>query len=234
MILNHAKHLEEITKGINSTSPVIPAQRALHKAGFSFSTLPFDEQLKIWNYAWKFSNNFRTQIHAFFFLERYINKKELLATVWQTSVSWQQEVDDWPLCDSLSKINSKLLEAHPEEVYQQLALWNKDANLWKRRQSIVSLLYYSRTKKTYLPFEQIATLIAPRLKDKEYYVQKGIGWALRELHNVYPAATLLLLNENLKDISAIAFTAAAEKISTVIKDDLKAKRRLINSKNKFH
>jgi 3-methyladenine DNA glycosylase AlkD len=231
MANNHAKRLEEIINGINSASPVIPAQRALQKAGFSFSKEPFEEQLKIWNFAWKSSNNFRTQIHAFFFLEQYINKKELLGTVWQTSVSWQQEVDDWPLCDSLSKINSKALEAYPEEVYQQLVLWNKDANLWKRRQSIVSLLYYSRTKKTYLPFERIATLIAPLLKDQEYYVQKGIGWALRELHNVYPAATLLFLNDNLKDISAIAFTAAAENMSTEIKDDLKAKRRLINSKS---
>ena len=28
------------------------------------------------------------------------------------------------------------------------------------------------------------------MSDKEYYVQKGVGWALREMHSVYPKETM--------------------------------------------
>ncbi len=76
---------------------------------------------------------------------------------------------------SLSKIYTKMLELAPEKVYRVLKAWNKDKDLWKRRQSVVTLLYYSRTKKVYLAFDAIEPLITGLLSDKEYYVQKG-GW----------------------------------------------------------
>ena len=221
---HHKKYLDEVVTGIQSVSTVIPAQRALHKSGFSFTKEPFETQLEIWNHIWS-SSGYRVQIHAFFFLERWLNRKDLLCTVWQTSVLWQEDVDDWPLNDSLSKINTKALELHPHQVYPQLVQWNQSGNLWKRRQSLVSLLYYSRTKNEFLPFHQIAVLVQPLLTDKEYYVQKGVGWTLREMYNVYPEETYLFLTLHIKDISAIAFTIAIEKMDEVRKGELKRHRK---------
>jgi 3-methyladenine DNA glycosylase AlkD len=209
----YTPYYKEVLAAINATSADIPAQRKAFKQGFSFSEKPFEQQLAIWNYIWKHTDVFRAQVHAFFFLEQFAAKKELHDQLWQTSVLWQEEIDDWGLCDALAKINTKVLETHPDKVYRQLTAWNKDKNLWKRRQSLVSLLYYSRTKKALLPFEQITALIKPLLTDKEYYVQKGVGWALRELHNVYPQKTLRFLRNNIKSISPIAFTIAIEKMS---------------------
>ena len=215
---------QEIIAAINATPAVVPAQRALHKRGFSFSGEPFDVQLAIWDQTWQQAQYFWVRLHAYFFLEKHIGKKELHGIIWATSVRWQEDVADWALCDSLAKLNTKILETNQVPVYARLKKWNKDKDLWKRRQSVVSLLYFSRTKKTYLPFEQIAALVEPLLKDREYYVQKGVGWALREMHTVYPKETLPFLRKHVKDISAIAFTIAIEKMGEE-KDALKVMRK---------
>ena len=62
--------------------------------------------------------------------------------MWPVIVGWQDSVDDWGLCDALAKVYTKILEIAPDEVYRVLKRWNVDADLWKRRQSVVSLLYY--------------------------------------------------------------------------------------------
>ncbi len=218
-------HHKEVLLRVRETDHVIPAHRAAFKKGYSSAHLPFDEQLLLWDYVWKNSNEFRPKFHAYLFLEKYISKPELLSAIWKTSVSWQNDVTDWPLCDALAKINSKILEAYPDKVYKQLVAWNKDKDQWKRRQSVVSLLYYSRTLKVHLPYEKIAALIEPLLADKEYYVQKGVGWSLREMGNVYPKQTLAFLTKHIKSISAIAFTIAIEKLDEDAKNKLKSVRR---------
>ncbi len=219
------KHLPEIRSVIESIPTIIPVHRAAFKKGYSFSDIPFEQQLQIWDHVWHHSNNFWAQLHAYFFLEEAVKKKEYHAAIWQASVAWQELVHDWGLCDALAKVNTKVLESYPGEVYGLLAEWNKDRDIWKRRQSVVSLLYYSRTKKTYLPYKKIAALVTPLLLDKEYYVQKGVGWTLRELHTICPAETMLFLKKNIKDVSPIAFTIAIEKMNTAEKDALKILRK---------
>ena len=224
--MNYNTHHKEVIDRINSTERVIPAQRAAYKQGFSFSSLPFDDQLPLWDYIWNHGSTYREQLHAFFYLEQAVNKKDHHLKIWQTAIQWQSLVSDWGLCDALAKVFTKLLETFPEEVYAQLTEWNKSEDLWMRRQSVVSLLYYSRTKKNYLPVHQILALIEPLLRDNEYYVQKGVGWALREVHTVYPETALPFMHEHIKNISAIAFTIAIEKMTDAEKNVLKAKRKI--------
>ena len=71
----------------------------------------------------------------------------VLQVMWPVIVKRQDQVDDWPLCDALAKIYTKVLVVAPAKAYAQLKKWNKNPDLWKRRQSVVSLLYYSCTKK---------------------------------------------------------------------------------------
>ena len=218
------KHLIEIeNKSIRAAT--IPQARAIFKQKFSFSHLPFEEQIIIWETNWKNSSNYRARLQSFFYIEAHALKKEHIDGSWEILKHWQDHVDDWSFCDSLSKIYTKHLEVFQKEVYAQLKRWNKDKDPWKRRQSIVSLLYYSRTKKTHLPYHEIIPLIDNLLHDKEYYVQKGVGWSLRELYNVYPGKTFAYLKKNIKSISAIAFYAATEKLTKKEKDLLKSLRK---------
>jgi hypothetical protein len=99
----------EVLSRIFNTPGIVPAHRAAYRQGYSFSKEPFEKQLPVWNYIWKHSSNIWPKIHAFFFLEQYVKKTELLGAIWETSRLWQEEVNDWGLCDALAKINTKAL-----------------------------------------------------------------------------------------------------------------------------
>jgi len=216
---------QEAIQHINTIAGDVPTHRKASKHIYSFSESDFEQQLAIWDEIWRNSDDFWVKVHAFFFLERNMNKPVALQAMWPVIVKWQDQVDDWPLCDALSKVYTKVLAAAPAKVYAQLKKWNNDQDPWKRRQSVVSLLYYSRTKKTYLPFGKIEKLITALLRDKEYYVQKGVGWTLREMYTVYPERTFPYLTEHVKSISSIAFTIAIEKMSLQKRAELKALRK---------
>jgi hypothetical protein len=227
MTTNNTYHheVQEVLAHLRGVNGNVPLHRRESKRVYSFSQRPFADQLLIWDRLWRTERGFWTSVHAFFFLERHMKKEAQLLEMWPVIVKWQDQVDDWGLCDSLSKIYTRILEVIPNEVYPQLQQWNTDQDLWKRRQSIVSLLYYSRTKKVYLTFDQISSLVIPLTTDKEYYVQKGVGWTLRELHNVYPEQTVGLIKSHIKSLSSIAFSTSFEKMNAVLIDELKAVRK---------
>ncbi|MDB5087903.1 MAG: alkylation repair enzyme [Mucilaginibacter sp.] len=222
---NYPIQLKEVLAHLNSVQGNVPLHRQESRRVYSFSTWPFTEQMAVWDELWRTKNDFWIKLHAFFFLERHLKKDSELREMWPVIVCWQDQVNDWGLCDSLAKIYTKIMEVEAITVYKQLKTWNTDQDLWKRRQSVVSLLYYSRTKKLFLTFNEIEQLISPLLDDKEYYVQKGVGWSLRELHTVYPDETLPWLKAHIKLISSIAFTIAMEKMDAITRSELKVLRR---------
>ncbi|HZY35425.1 MAG TPA: DNA alkylation repair protein [Mucilaginibacter sp.] len=218
--------LQEIRRHIQALRGNVPSHRRESKRAYSFSDRPFAEQLAIWDELWRMEHDFWLRLHAYFFLERHLKKESELLEMWPVIAHWQDYVDDWGLCDALAKVYTKILVILPAEVYAQLKEWNADENLWKRRQSVVSLLYYSRTKKKYPSFIETEALITPLLADKEYYVQKGVGWSLREMHTVYQAETLPWLKTHIRQVSAIAFTIAIEKMDAATVLEVKALRKI--------
>jgi 3-methyladenine DNA glycosylase AlkD len=217
--------LNEVAMKVNATRKNAPSQRRLFRNGYSFSRLQINEQIDIWDYVWNSRKDFWIMIQAFFYCETLLKKEKELILIWPIVKKWQEKVDNWALSDSLSKIYSKILELDPGLVYPLLIEWNKAEDAWKRRQSLVSLNYYSSIRKKNLSFYKQILLVKNLLRDDHYYVQKGVGWALRELGNIYPAQTWSFLQENVKQISSIDFVAAIEKLQTRKKEKLKQLRR---------
>src|ERR1700743_2330780 len=147
---NYPIQVQEVLSHFSALRGDVAMPRRESRRIYSFSALPFTQQLAVWDELWRTENNFWIRLHAFFFLERHLKKETELQAMWPVIVNWQNQVDDWGLCDSLAKVYTKILEVAENEVYSQLKKWNADNDLWKRRQSVVSLLYYSRTKKKYL------------------------------------------------------------------------------------
>ncbi len=217
--------LIEVDKVVKRSPKTATAQRQLAKHKYSFSFLPFDQQILIWNYIWKHANSHMTKTQAYFYCEKFAHKKKELLVSWNIIKHWQNYVTGWGECDALAKLYTKILELIPRQVLPVLKSWNRSSNQWKRRQSVVSLLYFSRTKKLFLPYKEIIGSINNLLNDKEYYVQKGVGWTLKELYRVYPKPTFEYLKENIKKISPIAFTPAIEKLTLKEKQELKRFRK---------
>ncbi|HNJ90820.1 MAG TPA: DNA alkylation repair protein [Chitinophagales bacterium] len=202
----------------------MPVARKLSRDGFSFSHLEADEQYIIWKYIWHTTDNFDTMTQAIFFCDKYIR----LANpefFFNEMCEWLQRVDNWAHSDSLTHYFAALMESHPAMVYPVLQKWNKSDFSWERRQSVLSLLDYARFRKKYPTFNKIIALVKPLLKDKDVFVQKGVGWCLRETGIIYPTETYAFLVDNHAAISSVAFSAAAEKLSPAKKEKLKSLRK---------
>lgn len=189
----------------------IPRVRSAFKEPFSFSTKPKEAQWKIWDYIWSNSKYFEVMLGASHFAssrpveELYKNRNTL--------IKWVNRVDNWAHSDELSSIYSKLLEYDQSSLLPTFEKWNRSKNPWCKRQSMVGLLYYSRCRKQTPDVKLILRFVDRHINDDHYYVQKAVGWTLRECWNVYPEATFKYLCKNAKRIPSGGWTAATEKLS---------------------
>lgn len=190
----------------------IPRVRAEYKKGFSFSKLPEEQQWKIWDYIWNHSDIFEVML-----LSSYWVASRPFAEVFahrQLVLHWVNRVDNWAHSDELSAHYAKLLEHNADVLMPVFKKWNVSKNPWLRRQSMVGLLFYSRFRKKIPTVKTLLPFIERHLDDEHYYVQKGLGWALRETWNVYPRETFMFLKQHAAKIPPAGWTAATEKLST--------------------
>jgi 3-methyladenine DNA glycosylase AlkD len=69
-----------------------------------------------------------------------------------------------------------LLLAQPAEMGAAIRDWSLAADLWKRRSSIICQVGRRRS----IDLELLYACIEPNLGDRDYFIRKAIGWALRD------------------------------------------------------
>lgn len=220
------KSKKYIGTNLNVLGLVSKLQADAHKNGFSFSSKNIEETFLVFNHIYKQSDVFETKNQAFIFLDKH-SKNIPVATQLKILPHWVEQIDNWAHSDSLSKYLTRLLENPDSQkgMFEILKKWNTSKNPWERRQSLVALYYYARTKKQHISFEQTIEFLSPLISDKEYYVQKAVGWALRETYNVYPKQAFSFIEAIVKIISPTAFTTCLEKMTDKEKISLKQKRK---------
>lgn len=201
----------------------IPLVRAAYKQGFSFSHLPPEHQWPIWNYIWNKSDIFEVMLIPSYWAasrpveEVFAHRKFILG--------WLTRVDNWAHSDEMSNHYAKLLEDFPRQLMPIFKKWNASKNPWFKRQSMVGLMYYSRMRKKAPSVDVILNFVERHIEDDHYYVQKAVGWALRESWNVYPKQTFAYLKKNAHRIPPGGWTAATEKLDSKQKSLLSEIRR---------
>ena len=75
-----------------------------------------------------------------------------------------------------------MLAARPDAMKAVLCEWARDGNIWKRRTAILAQLRAKRATDT----ELLADVIRPSIGEPEFFLRKGIGWALREYSKTDP------------------------------------------------
>ena len=71
----------------------------------------------------------------------------------------------------------ELLERYPNELTPAMRSWSLDANMWKRRSSIICQI----NRKDETDLDLLFDCIDPNLSHPDFFIRKGIGWALRSL-----------------------------------------------------
>jgi 3-methyladenine DNA glycosylase AlkD len=82
----------------------------------------------------------------------------------------------WDLVDGVSHRLCALLQMHREDMSRTLARWSTDEDLWIRRAAITAQLGAKSATDPAL----LAAVIEPNLPDREFFIRKAIGWALRD------------------------------------------------------
>ena len=88
----------------------------------------------------------------------------------------------WDVTDDLASRVRELLDAHRTETSALLRDWAVDSDIWMRRIAIIAQL----GRRDLLDRELLAAVIEPNREDREFFIRKGIGWALRDAARTYP------------------------------------------------
>ena len=82
----------------------------------------------------------------------------------------------WDIVDESSHRIGDILEHHRAEVTPILRTWISDPVLWKRRVAIICQLGH----RGHTDLDLLREAIEANLADKDFFIRKAIGWALRE------------------------------------------------------
>jgi 3-methyladenine DNA glycosylase AlkD len=92
-----------------------------------------------------------------------------------TTKSW------WDIADALDKVIGRLALKYPS-VNDEMLVWSVSDNIWLRRIAI----NYQRMLKKKTNTELLEKIICNNLGTKEFFINKAIGWCLREYSKVNP------------------------------------------------
>lgn len=117
-----------------------------------------------------------------------LEKKHLpLIVMLITTKSW------WDTVDLLaSKSVGKIAKAYPEVISETIEGWAYGDELWLQRSAILFQLKYKKETDE----ARLYRYIKQNADSKEFFIQKAIGWALREYSKTNPASVKRFIEEN--------------------------------------
>ena len=125
-----------------------------------------------------------------------------------TSGAW------WDLVDDLSgNVLARLLERHPAEVRPTLRRWAHGDDLWLRRAAmLVQRNVSDQAFDAVLLYETILPSIGQARFANEFFIRKGIGWALRERSYAAPDEVKAFCQEYAAQLSPLTVREALKVI----------------------
>lgn len=190
------------------------------KNQFSFMGIKSELRRQLSQYVWRsdkryknidvdfvrhcFSDDYREMLYVatdyLWVMKSYLQKEDL-ALLKQLILqnSW------WDSVDALQRLVVHL-PLTEEEINEEMLLWSKDKNLWLRRVSIIfQLSLKEKTNKTVLE-----KVIKNNIGSKAFFINKAIGWALRQYSKTNPEWVLSFIEENKEKLSTLSIREASK------------------------
>ena len=93
-----------------------------------------------------------------------------------------------------------ILRDYPTPMRRKMLTWSKSDHLWKRRSSIICQL----GSKAQTDLDLLYACIEPSLESREFFLQKAIGWALRQHARTNPTEIRRYVRLNEARLSALS------------------------------
>lgn len=109
--------------------------------------------------------------------------------------AWWDVVDD-----TAAHLVGPLLLAHPAEVGPVLRAWAVDEDRWLRRTAVIAqLMAKERTE-----LDLLTTAIEANLDDRDFFLRKAIGWALRQYARTDPDWVRAFVSDHAERLSPLS------------------------------
>ncbi len=109
-------------------------------------------------------------------LERF--KRTINASIWPSINRWIDSIDNWEVCDQLSKNIAAPIVARNLDLASDLLAWTASPNHWRRRFALATTTSLNQGGRSNVALT--LSVCDPLMGDEHLMVQKAVGWALRE------------------------------------------------------
>lgn len=114
----------------------------------------------------------------------------------------------WDYVDELAQQIGNLLRSHPDQMRPAMRAWSTDKNPWKRRVSIICQISFKRETDLDLLYANIE----PNMAERNFFIRKAIGWALRSYAWTDPAEVARYVAANEERLSTLSRREALKNI----------------------
>ncbi len=116
----------------------------------------------------------------------------------------------WDFTDEIaSHLVGKILAEHPEETWPLMDEWLEDDCMWIRRTALIAQLRFK--EKTDVAW--LLEACEARMHEKEFFIRKAIGWALRELSYSEPEVVREWTDANKENLSGLSYREARKRLA---------------------
>lgn len=134
------------------------------------------------------------------------------APAWDLICAWVPRFDGWAIADAVSIAGGKRLVADPTRL-ETVEGWTLSDHMWTRRAALVMTLPFARVNNP-KPFEtairqRVLGWAASYVTDRDWFIQKAVGWWLRDLSRHAPEMTRDWLAQHGAGLKAFARKEAA-------------------------
>ena len=105
-----------------------------------------------------------------------------------------------------------LLRDYRDEIEPVMRAWSTDADMWRRRTSIICQV----GAKADIDLGLLYDCIEPNMADKQFFIRKAIGWALRSHAWLNPAEIQRYVNENADRLSGLSKREALKNMGKLL------------------
>jgi 3-methyladenine DNA glycosylase AlkD len=115
----------------------------------------------------------------------------------------------WDYVDAVAPHVGNLLRMYPEKVGPVMRAWSIDKDMWKRRASIICQVSFKKDTDRDLLYANIE----PNLADRNFFIRKAIGWALRAYAWTDPQEVARYVAANEARLSGLSKREALKNVS---------------------
>src|SRR5690242_3963433 len=115
----------------------------------------------------------------------------------------------WDFVDAIAgRQMGDVLRAEPRRMKALMRRWSIDPHMWKRRAAILCQLGFKRDT----DLDLLYACIEPNLADKDFFIRKAIGWALRQYAWTDPIEVRGYINSHRTRMSPLSIREATKNI----------------------